>query len=369
MSDLGLDAEWQVVRGTGEFARVNKMIGNALGGLKTQSVRAMLDVWLRHNAMNAGLFDAEYDFVVVHDPQPAGIPFAMKERWGGRPPGKWLWHCHLDLTLAQQEVWDRLRSYLDCCYDAAIFGATEYVRSDLDVPLVALIPPAIDPLNTKSLDLDAATRRHLAERYGIDPNRPVLCQVARFVKWSDPMGVIDAYRLAKQREPDLQLVLVWAMPGANAESWRHFQRVAAHVGHEQGIHLLSNLNEVGNLEQSVFLSMARVVVHRSLRKGFAAPAAEASWKARPVVVDRVGVMPQQVIDGHTGYVVDSVGQMADRVVSLLHDGPLAERMGSAGREHVRERFLITRSLREYLNVFRAVQGGRPASWGARLPSA
>ena len=364
MNDLGLDAEWQVVRGGGEFARVNKAIANALGGLKVGAVPPLLDVWMRYSAMNAGLFDGEYDFVVVHDPQPAGIRSLLEQAQGRPPLGKWIWRCHIDLTAAQPEVWRLLCSHLDCCYDGAIFAAAEYVRKDLDVPRVVVIPPAIDPLGAKNMEVDASTRRLIVERYGVDPRRPVICQIARFIKWSDPIGVIDAYRLAKKEVAGLQLILVWTMPAATAENWLHFQRVAAHAGNDQDIHLLSNLNEVGNVEQNVFQRASRLVVHRSQRKGFASTVAEASWKGRPVVAGRIGIMPGQVVDGHTGYVVDTIEQTADRIVRLLKDRPLGERMGRAGHEHVRRHFLITRALRDHLALFADLREGRTATAGA-----
>ncbi|MCL4541105.1 MAG: glycosyltransferase [Chloroflexi bacterium] len=361
LNDLGLVSEWQVVRGSSEFARANKAISNALGGLKVRTIQPMLDTWLRYNVMNADLFDGHYDFVVVHDPQPAGIPWAMRAHLGRQPSGKWIWHCHQDLASAQPEVWAVLRSFLDCCYGAAAYAAKEYVRSDLDVPASALIPPTIDPLGPRNMEIDAESQRRVIERYGVDSTRPSVCQIARFIKWSDPIGVIDAYRLAKRAIPELQLILVWAMPGQNAEVWHQFQRVAMHAAHDKDISLLSNLNEVGNLEQNVFQRQASVYLHRSLRKGFASAVAEASWKARPVVVDRKGVMPPQVRDGLTGYVVDTVSQMADRVVQLLSDTALAEQMGRAGYEHVRGHFLITNALRKYLQLFRTLSVDRESA--------
>src|SRR3990172_11630867 len=193
MNDLGLQADWQVMKGSEEFFRVTKAMHNALQGMLVDGTPHLREVWLDNNLLNAQLFDEDYDFVVVHDPQPAAILGFVAEVRGHHPAGHWLWRCHIDLTLAQVQVWDALRPHLEG-YDAAIFTLADYVKEDLGGPRTFVVPPAIDPLSSKNADLPADVLRGILDRYGIDPTKPLMVQVSRFDPWKDPLGVIDAYR-------------------------------------------------------------------------------------------------------------------------------------------------------------------------------
>jgi trehalose synthase len=358
MRDVGLAADWQVIRGADEFFQVTKSLHNALQGMSLPWTPAMAELWLRYNRMNAELFDETYDFVVVHDPQPAGILALLTELRGRRPPGKWIWRCHIDLTAAVAAVWEFLRPYVDV-YDAAIFTMREYVKSDLRVPLTVVIPPAIDPLSPKNTPLDPAAAAAVLRRYGVDPERPLLCQVSRFDPWKDPLGVIDVYRQVKTVVPTVQLALIASMAADDPEGWAYYERTARHAGEDYDIHLLSNLNGVGNVEVNAFQRCADVVIQKSLREGFGLVVAEALWKGRPVVGSNVGGIPLQIVDGENGYLVDSVAACAARALYLLQHPALADAMGARGREHVRKHFLITRYLRDYLRLFVELVAGAP----------
>ena len=246
LQDVGLRADWQVIRGADEFFNVTKAMHNALQGGTVAFTPEMLAIWRRYNAQNAGLFDEDYDFVVVHDPQPAGILSFLQEQ-GRVPPGaQWTWRCHIDLTAAQPEIWDFIRPYVER-YRAAIFTVPAYVKEDLRVEIVAIIQPAIDPLSPKNMDLSPQAQHEVLARYGVDTRRPLISQVSRFDPWKDPLGVIDAYRIVKHKVPGTQLILVASMASDDPEGWSYYERTARHAGEDYDIFLLSNLNGVGNV--------------------------------------------------------------------------------------------------------------------------
>ncbi|MBI2861842.1 MAG: glycosyltransferase, partial [Chloroflexi bacterium] len=249
-------------------------------------------------------------------------------------------------------------------YDAAIFTLKEYVKEDLVAPQVFVVPPAIDPLSPKNMNLPAETVVNILQRYGVDAARPMMLQVSRFDPWKDPLGVIEVYREVKRHVPDLQLVMVASMANDDPEGWAYFERTARRAGEDYDIHLLSNLTGVGNVEVNAFQRAASVVVQKSVREGFGLTVSEALWKERPVVAGNVGGLPLQIVSGKTGYLVSSVSECADRVIALLSHPRTASRMGRAGREHVRQNFLITRYLRDYLRLFHLLSGKGQGVLGA-----
>lgn len=355
MNEVGLRAEWQVMRGADDFFAVTKAIHNALQGGTIAFTPEKLDLWRHYNELNAALFDEDYDFVVVHDPQPAGVLSFVEGLRNRRPSGHWIWRCHIDLTAAQPEIWDYLRPYLDK-YDAAVFTLPSYVKGDLKVGAIAIIPPAIDPLSPKNMDLSQSAQREVLGRYGIDTRRPIISQISRFDPWKDPLGVIEAYRIIKKRVPGTQLIMVASMAADDPEGWSYYERTARRAGEDYDIFLLSNLNGVGNLEVNAFQRASSVVIQKSIREGFGLVVSESLWKGRPVVGGNVGGIPLQITDGKTGYLVDSVEECAARTVELLRRPALAAAIGRAGREHVRQNFLITRDLRDYLRLFNQLTG-------------
>lgn len=359
MNDLGLEADWQVIHGTDDFFRVTKNMHNNLQGMDVGWTPHMEQIWLENNRLNAENFGDGYDYVVVHDPQPAALLSHLREAGSGRANGKWVWRCHIDLTDSRPDVWSFLKGHVHH-FDGAIFTAQAYVKQDLNGPQVFIVPPAIDPLSPKNVDLPGETHSQILQRYGVDENRPFMCQVSRFDPWKNPLAVIEVYRMLKRDIPDLQLVLVASMASDDPEGWSWYERTVRRAGEDYDIHILTNLNGVGNVEVNAF-QRAQVVVQKSSREGFGLVVSEALWKGRPVVADRVGGIPMQLEHGKTGYLVESVEETVQYISKLLNDAPLADRMGAAGREFVREHFLITRYLRDYLSIFRTLGGEGPAS--------
>ena len=310
----------------------------------------MKQTYLRYNELNAGLLDLDYDYVVVHDPQPlAMIGYQPRKR------GKWIWRCHIDLSQPNQLFWRFLEPFL-ANYSAYIFTAKEYVKSPLETKNVALITPSIDPLSDKSSPLPENQILSVLERYNVDPENPLLNQVARFDPWKDPLGVIDTYRRAKKKLPNLQLLLISSMAPDDPEGWLYFEKTARHAGEDPDIHLLTDLKGVGDLEVNAFQSASDATLLKSIREGFGLTVTESLWKMVPVVGGNVGGIPLQIIDGETGFLVNNVEEAAEKTLYLLKHPEEAKKMGERGKEHVKENFLVTKHLKKYLELFLSLTG-------------
>ena len=351
MSDLGMDCQWRVLDAPPEFFQVTKKIHNGLQGADISWSDGEAETWRATNRMNARLLDDSWDYVVVHDAQPAAMLAAFEMDAGKRPRGRWTWRCHIDLTTARESYLTFLAPYIEM-YDAGIFTLASYVPDGLRLPRVMVAPPAIDPLSPKNVPVEKVVVRSVLQRFGVDPTRPLAIQVSRFDPWKDPLGVIDAYRLAKTEIRGLQLALIASMADDDPEGWDWYERTSAHAADDQDIHVLTNLDGVDAHEVNCFQRAADVVIQKSTREGFGLVVSEALWKERPVVAGNAGGIPLQVLHGETGLLVDSVDECADSLVRYLKRPEERRAGGAAGRELVRERFLITRYLRDYLALFR-----------------
>jgi trehalose synthase len=347
MRDVGLQAQWYTITGTEAFFNVTKSMHNALQGSELTLTDEMKDIYLRINQLNAASFANGFDFVIVHDPQPAPLGGLVSQR------GKWIWRCHIDLTDAQADMWQFIRPIIEV-YDAAIFTVPAFVKPDLSLRHVAIIPPAIDPLTPKNAFLPADQAATIVFEAGVDPMRPLLLQVSRFDPWKDPLGVIDVYRAVRGEIPGLQLVLLGAMAHDDPEGKTILANATTHADHDPDIYLL--INTRGSIEVNAFQRQAAVVLQKSFREGFGLTVTEALWKERPVVASNVGGIPLQIEDGVTGYLVTSTEQCADRVRRVFREPDEARELGRNGREVVRRDFLSTANLRNYLRLFTELSG-------------
>lgn len=361
LQDLGIAAEWQVIDAHAEFFNVTKSMHNAMQGMYIPWSNAMADTWREVNQANAEAITERYDYVYVHDPQPAGLLHYVRLRDAGGLGAKWIWRCHLDTTEALPEVWDFLRGYVEL-YDAAVFTMEGYVKSRLK-PQLAIIPPAIDPTSTKNTPLPKAVVREVLQRYEIDPDRPIIAQISRFDPWKDPLGVIDTYRILKERRPNLQLLMVASMANDDPEAWSFYERIVRKAGEDYDIHVLTNLNGVGNVEVNTFQSAADVVMQKSLREGFGLVISEALWKGKAFVGSSAGGIPMQLDGGRVGRVADTTQEFADAIGDLLDDPPARKALGKAAKEHVRRNYLTTRLLADHLRLMNSLSpnGRAPAA--------
>lgn len=350
LRDIGLAPEWQVMHGSEEFFSITKSVHNALQGADVEWTAAKEQAYQARVLDNALLVEGEWDFVVMHDPQPAALRHFVRGRPIDRPDTKWVWRCHIDLTDANPTVWDFYRPFVEQ-YDASVWTMQGFVPESLEMERVVIAPPCIDPLSVKNLDLPPMLVRELCRSYNIDAHRPIMCQVSRFDPWKDPIGVIEAFRIVKESVPDAQLVLAGSMATDDPEGFHYWNLAQEARAGDRDIFLLSNIQQVGSVEINAFQRAAAVVVQKSLREGFGLTVAEGLWKGRPVVGGRAGGITLQIDEGVNGFLVDDVEGCAKRCTELLADVRRADEMGAAGREHVRQNFLSTRELEDWLRLF------------------
>ena len=359
MKDAGLEVEWRIISGGDEFFAVTKTIHNALQGNPEGLTDAQQETFRGYQALNAQELDADdYDFIIVHDPQPVGMIEHFEDS-----SARWIWRCHIDLSAPNPSVLDFLVPWLGR-YDAAIFHMPEYVPAADGLPPAYIWPPAIDPLTPKNMALSPEDAAYIVDQFGIDVERPLLTQVSRFDPWKDPLGVIDAYRGVKQEFPDVQLALVGSMAHDDPEGWDYYSRTVAHAAGDPDVYILSNLNNVGSVEVNAFQVHSDAVIQKSIREGFGLTVTEALWKTRPMVAGRVGGIVAQVQDGETGWLVDSPEECAQACIEILRDPAGARQRALRGKEFVRRNFLMPRLLRDWLVLFNLLSGNDTA--GAEL---
>jgi trehalose synthase len=353
MRDVGVEAEWMVIIGREEFFNSTKVLHNALQGNPLDLSPGEWRVWEEYNALNADLLDGDWDVVVIHDPQPAALRQHAPDK-----ARKWVWRCHIDLSAPHPPTLERFVPIV-ADYDAFLFHSPHYVPAGVDgnSDAVHIVPPAIDPLSPKNMALSPEDAAFVCDQFGVDIDRPLMCQVSRFDPWKDPIGVIDAYRDVRKERTDVQLALVGSMATDDPEGWQFFNSTIEHAQGDPDIKILNNLNNVGSIEVNAFQSQADVVVQKSTREGFGLTVAEALWKARPTVGGAVGGIPLQIEDGASGFLVSSPEECAERALRIFADPELGKRLGRTGKEYVRTHFLTPRLLRDWLVVFHALGSG------------
>ena len=350
MADAGLDVEWRIIHGEDEFFNVTKAIHNGLQGAARPLTEEEQAIFARFNRENAAQFsETDYDFVIIHDPQPVAMIDSFPDR-----RAKWIWRGHIDFSTPNEQIFDVLLPSIRQ-FDAAIFHMRDYVpRADL--PMAVVWPPAIDPLMPKNMALSPEDAAYIVDQFGIDVERPLLSQVSRFDPWKDPLGVIDAYRLVKLRFPEVQLALVGSMAHDDPEGWDFYKRTVEHADGDPDIYILSNMNNVGAVEVNAFQVHSHGLIQKSTKEGFGLTVTEALWKARPMVAGRVGGIVAQIDNGTTGWLVDSVEECASACIEILRDPDEARVRALKGKEHVRRHFLTPRLLRDWLVLFNKLAG-------------
>lgn len=339
MNELEIKADWEVIEGDPDFFATTKAFHNALQGTEQVFSEAMLEHYLEVNRKNAERLKLVGDLVLIHDPQPA----AMIE---ARPAeGKWVWRCHIDLSDPQRRAWAFLRRFV-VRYDAAIFSLPAFAQQ-LPIPQF-LVYPSIDPLAEKNRRMSRKEIEKILDTLQVPDDKPILLQVSRFDRFKDPIGVINAYRLVK-RYHDVRLVLAGGGATDDPEGVQVLAEVREAAGRDPDIIVL-DLPSNAHLQINALQRAATIVVQKSTREGFGLTVAEAMWKGKPVIGGATGGITEQVVYGVTGYTVNSVEGAAYRIRYLLSNPQRLRKMGEAAREHVRQNFLITRHLRDYLSL-------------------
>jgi trehalose synthase len=348
MRELGIDTRWEVITGEGDFYECTKGFHNALQGNRLLIPGHLLQAYERTNERNAeqlrSILEAA-DMVFIHDPQPAPLLRLCPNR-----KGKWVWRCHIDISHPDRRVWQYLRDFV-ADYDATIFSLAVFAQA-LPHPEY-LIPPSIDPLSDKNCDLVAGEIDAVCTRYELDRERPLIVQISRFDRFKDPVGVIQAYLLAKEFVPGLQLVLAGGTATDDPEGEAVYREVQAAARGDMDIHLLL-LPPDAHRSINALQRAADIVVQKSLREGFGLTVTEGLWKGKPVVAGDTGGIRLQVINHHTGFLVSTPEGAALRIRYLLHRPDRLSEMGNKAHAFVRENFLLTRQVREYLTVMAAL---------------
>ena len=337
---LGIKADWRLIQGSPDFFNVTKKIHNALQGGDINLTELKKEVYEEVIVQNALRMDMDYDFVIVHDPQPLPLIHHYRRNC------PWVWRCHIDLSHPHPELWEYLRGFVED-YDAVVVSLPEYAQA-VGPPQV-FIMPAINPFSLKNGDLSKADIKDRLQHYGIPDDLPIVAQVSRFDRWKDPEGVIQAFNLARA-EVDATLVLLGNIATDDPEGQEVFESLLEHK--DERLHILT-------VEDSALVNAlqrhAAVVLQKSLREGFGLTVTEAMWKGTAVIGGNCGGIRHQIEDGKNGFLVSSARQAAERMVTLLGDADLRRSIGSAARQTVRERFLLTRMVEQELDLLSAFE--------------
>lgn len=346
LKHYGIEARWEVIKGDQKFFDTTKKTHNALQGYRETISDEMWEHYYEVNRKNAAELDLDADAVIVHDPQPAALVDFKKK--GSKAP--WIWRCHIDLSKPTAAVFGHIEPFVRK-YDASIFSVAKFARS---IPIDEfIVPPSIDPLSEKNVELSDKEIREVAERFRIPLDKPIILQVSRFDRFKDPIGVINAFRMVRKYN-ECTLILAGSPATDDPEGQAVLDEVREHAADEPDIHILL-LPTYSDRDINALQRLATIVLQKSLKEGFGLTVSEAMWKGKPVIGGAVGGIPLQIVHGVTGFLVHSIDGTAFRIRQFLNNPEMADRMGEAGREYVRKNFLITRQIRDYLAVWYAVE--------------
>lgn len=340
LKQAGVESRWDVIKGNERFFVITKKFHNGLHGVPVEVTDEEYEWFLTVNRENAEEMNFG-DIVFVHDPQP--IALIEKRPALGR---NWIWRCHIDFSKPDPNIWRFLRKYI-VQYDAAVFSAPAFARK-LSIPQV-LISPSIDPLSEKNKELPEATIAATFERFGIDRSRPVVTQISRFDYLKDPVGVIKAYKLAK-KNVDMQLVLAGGGATDDPEGPAIMEQVRVEAEKDQDVHVLF-LPPSSDVEINALQRGSTIILQKSLKEGFGLTVSEALWKGKPTIAGAVGGIPLQITHKYSGILTHSIEGTAYWIKQLLSEPEYARRLGINGREHIKNNFLITRHIKDYLLLF------------------
>ena len=345
LNQLGVDTRWQVMQGSDEFFEVTKKFHNALHGKSESISDEDLSLFLEVSRRNLNELSFFGDLIFIHDPQPVALISKKKEI--GR---RWLWRCHIDVSNPDKRVWDFLRGFV-VDYDAAVFSAPNFAQR---LPIRQfLISPSIDPLSDKNKELSSKTIDSVLAKYGLTLDKPMIVQVSRFDRLKDPLGVIRAFEMAK-KSVECQLVLAGGTAADDPESEVVLDEVRERAEGSKDIHVLL-IPPGSDIEINALQRAATVVLQKSLKEGFGLTISEALWKGKPVVASAVGGIPLQIHNKLTGLLCHTVEGAAYALRQLLSNPQYARQLGENGREHVKQNFLITRHIKDYLLLFLSLE--------------
>lgn len=338
LNELGVDSRWDVIKGGEQFFEVTKKFHNALHGRKDEIRQDDFEIFLETGRKNIEEMDIRGDIVFVHDPQPITLIKKKKEN-------KWIWRCHIDVSTPEPAVWDFLKDFI-LQYDSIVFSSPNFSQP---LPIRQfLIAPSIDPLSDKNRELPQEEIDLVLQKYHVDQERPIVTQISRFDRLKDPLGVIKAYKQVK-RYVDCQLILAGGGATDDPEGIQVLEEVKEEAQDDEDIHVL--LLPQNDIEINALQRSSTVIIQKSLKEGFGLTVSEALWKAKPVVASNVGGIPLQITHKYSGLLCNSVEGAAFAIKQLLSSPQYAKKLGENGREHIKNNFLLTRHLKDYMLLF------------------
>jgi len=338
LNELGVNSDWQVIKGNNTFFEVTKKMHNNIHGSGEELAEKDKEVFLENGIFNESAMACDSDIMFIHDPQPITL---VNKKNGN----KWIWRCHVDASNPVESTWGFLRTYIDK-YDAAVFSSPAFSRQ---LPIRQfLISPSIDPLSDKNREMEPEEVKSYLDKYGIPVDKPLITQISRFDRLKDPVGVIQAYKKVK-RYIDCRLLLAGGTAVDDPEGAAVFAEVKEAAGSDNDIIILQMPQD--DLAVNAIQRASDVIIQKSLKEGFGLTVSEALWKSKPVVVSNVGGIPLQVKHKYSGMLCGSVDGAAFALKQLLNNPEFAKKMGENGKEHVRNNFLLTRHVKEYMLLF------------------
>ncbi|PIQ91105.1 MAG: glycosyl transferase family 1 [Candidatus Omnitrophica bacterium CG11_big_fil_rev_8_21_14_0_20_41_12] len=344
LRELGINTRWDVIKGGEQFFEVTKKFHNALHGRKEEISQRDFDIFMDTSNENIREIDTCGDIVFIHDPQPIAL---IKKK----AQNKWLWRCHIDVSEPNQKVWKFLMNFIPN-YDSAVFSSPNFSQK---LPIKQfLISPSIDPLSDKNKDLPQETIDAVLRKYNILKDKPIMTQISRFDRLKDPVGVIQAF-LQVKKYIDCQLILAGGTASDDPEGIKVIEEVKEKAKQDKDIHIL--LLPQNDIEVNALQRASTVIIQKSIKEGFGLTVSEALWKAKPVVASNVGGIPLQIKHKYSGLLCHSIEGAAFAIKQLLNSPEYAKKLGENGRENVRNNFLLTRHLKEYMLLFLSLYHG------------
>lgn len=338
LNELGVDTRWDLIKGGERFFEATKKFHNALHGRPQEITQGDFDIFTETSLKNIAEVNIYGDIVFIHDPQPIALV-------NKKSNNKWIWRCHIDVSNPNQKVWKFLMDFIGN-YDATVFSAPAFSQR---IPIRQfLIPPSIDPLSDKNKELPQEAVDSVLKKYGISRDKPIITQISRFDRLKDPVGVIEAYKKVK-KYIDCQLVLAGGTAADDPEGLEVIEEVKEKAEQDRDIHVL--LLPQNDIEVNALQRASTVIIQKSLKEGFGLTVAEALWKAKPVVASNVGGIPLQIKHKYSGLLCHSIDGAAFSIKQLLSSPEYAQKLGENGRENIRNNFLLTRHLRDYMLLF------------------
>jgi trehalose synthase len=348
LNEVGVKTRWEVVTGTQDYFTLTKHLHNALHGTPHTFTAEDQELFNRTTADNLRNINLDADIMFIHDPQPAGL-IRAREDLGG----KWIWRCHIDVSAPAPGAWEFIAPLVQK-YDLSVFSAPQFART-MDVPQV-LIAPSIDPLSDKNRELSDTEVESILSRLGIHSDKPIVTQISRFDWLKDPVGVLEAWKIARRRV-DCQLVLAGGGASDDPEGAAVLAAVREKAGDDPDVHIL-DLPPTSNLEINAIQRGSTVIIQKSLKEGFGLTVSEALWKSKPVIAGAVGGIPLQITHKYSGILTHTVEGTAFWIKQLLSAPEFARKLGENGHNHVRTNFLLTRHMRDYLLAFFFLQNSK-----------